>query len=342
MKHVIPFLAFCALVSQSSLSAQTAAASSPADNSLWVAQGNHAGQPETISESGNNKNVQQNQDPLDGSRGNRIGRFGADYGYGYYNLSSRYPGPAEKPIVVHSSDMNGKDEANLEEDLAVMSHLLDKALEDIPTGPAHTRSAMGIDLFVTPKTGARSMYLEGYGALFLLSVGFPLVAPPSAAPEEKPAGDSAWEEARQELYGQSVEARTLTIPGEEFNEEKVNRLKDTLLRALKNATNIRGLEGNVTIFVLGGANSSSTTRLWTLDGAPGGSAAELLTSSGAAPAHRTVLTIKVTKTEVDAFAKGELKFADFRQRAKIASYTTAASEPSGVGVARFGHPPLKR
>src|SRR5262245_59979526 len=217
----------------------------------------------TSVQTGNNQNrqtiaVQRNQDGSGTGtvgQGGSIGRFGGGYGYRLHNVVSHNPVTGEKPLVVRSSDMSPKDEANLEEDLAVMAHLLDKALDDLPTGQARARTAMGIDLFVAPNAGTiRSLYLEGYGALFLLNVGFPVVAPASSAQEEKPTGDSTWEEARQELYGQS-EPQTLVAQGEEFSEEKVTRLKEGLLRALKNATNIRDPEGDVTVCVMGAANT---------------------------------------------------------------------------------------
>jgi hypothetical protein len=340
MKQIIPLLTALALVPRLALFGQNAESRSEigqAQNRNEFAQAGTTGQP------GNNRNtqpavVQQNQQPTAGFAVGGYGGGSAWYaapGFAYrtHNVLSRFPEPGENPLLVRSSDMNAKDEANLAEDLAVMEHILDKALDDLPGGQPHARTAMGIDVFVAPNSSAmRSMYLEGYGALFLLNVGFPVLATTSAAHEEKPSGDSAWEEARQELYGEAIEPQTSGVPGEEFSEEKVNRLKATLLRALKNATNIRGLEGTLMVCVLGGANAiPSSTRIWKLDGANNGTAAEVLTAE-AAPVHGTVLTIKVTKADVDAFAKGELKFAEFQQRAQIAAYSATATGTRAVGV----------
>ena len=52
------------------------------------------------------------------------------YAYRTRNILSRSPGANENPLLIRSSDMNAKDEANLTEDLAVMEHLMDKALDD--------------------------------------------------------------------------------------------------------------------------------------------------------------------------------------------------------------------
>jgi len=332
MKTIIPVLAILTVMPHLALFAQDAAESSVNENKAEPAQNaNPFGQPPNIRSVSQTAAIQKNQPSAGTAFMNRSGVSG--HPYLWQNHAARFAGMVERPLVVRSLDMDPKDEGNLEEDLAVMARLLDKALEDLPGSQAHGHTAMGINLFVTPNSETkRSMYLEGYGALFLLNVGFPVVAPASSAQEEKPSGDSAWEEARQELYGQSAEPQTVTGPAEEFSEEKVSRLKETLLRALKNATNMRGLEGNITVCVLAGANLLPT-RIWRLDGAPGGTAAEVLTANtDAAQSRETVLTIKVTKADVDAFAKGQLKFDDFRKRAKIAAYTTSASGPGAIGM----------
>src|SRR6516162_5173523 len=117
---------------------------------------------------------------------------------------------------------------------------------------------MGIDVFAFNGSGPmRNLYLDGYGALFMVNVGFPLVPPAAKTSEEKPSGDSAWEEAKQELYGPGPGMRPGLPPGEEFSAEKVGKLKASLLEALKNASNIRGIrpDESVTVCVLGGGNA---------------------------------------------------------------------------------------
>src|ERR1051325_11675602 len=76
-----------------------------------------------------------------------------------------------QPLIVRSSDAAAKNLPNLQEDLAIMSRILSKA-----AGREGHEAAMGIVLSALP--GSRhpqSIYLEGYGALFLLNVKFPLV-----------------------------------------------------------------------------------------------------------------------------------------------------------------------
>ena len=133
---------------------------------------------------------------------------------------------------------------------------------------------MGISVLIAPGSAPiRSMYLEGYGAVFMLNVGFPLLAPPAKpeVPKEKAPVDSTWEEARRELYARpgdipgvrQIPQRALRFPGtpepaEEYSEEKVDRLKKALVEALKNATNIRDLNPDdwVNICVFGAPNGT--------------------------------------------------------------------------------------
>jgi hypothetical protein len=178
----------------------------------------------------------------------------------------------------------------------------------------------------------RNLYLDGYGALFMVNVGFPLIPPAAKTGEEKPSGDSAWEEAKQELYGQGPGMRPALPPGEEFSAEKVTKLKASLLEALKNASNIRGIrpDESVTVCVLGGAGAGPV-RVRKVARAGGGGG----TVSGGfgtvsrirGPAQGTVMTIRVKKADVDAYAKGSIDREEFQKRARITTY--AASTDSG-------------
>jgi hypothetical protein len=272
----------------------------------------------------------------------------------------RGPGNANRTLVVRSSNPDPKEQGNLEQDLAVMAHLLEKSVAEKLNGPPGSRTAMGIDLLFAP-TPMRSLYLEGYGALFMLNVNFPLL-PPAVKPEvekEKPPVDSAWEEAKRDLYRQNLEegrprvvqrsSRLPHGPAEEYSEEKVNTLKTTLLEQLKNASNIRDLkaEDSITVCVFGGATTigARPPRPGVKRGGGGGGGSdsgnlseeerELLAAVSApeAPARGTILTIRVKKSDVDAFVKGKLNLDEFRKRAAMATY---AGEVGNAGGGIFG------
>jgi serine protease inhibitor ecotin len=116
-------------------------------------------------------------------------------GRGFDNRSGRRVSARPRALVIRSTDTDSAAQGNLEEDLAVMLRILDKAIE--PIGGSRTaRTAMGINVsFVAGSSSVRSLYLDGHGALFMLNVGIPLIAPPKGNEEakEKPAADSSWE-----------------------------------------------------------------------------------------------------------------------------------------------------
>src|SRR6185295_13609494 len=103
-----------------------------------------------------------------------------------------------RTLVVQTSNPDPTAIFNAEEDLSVMALILRKA-----TGSSRNddkRTAMGIEVFGS-SSGARNMYVEGYGALFLLGVRFPLIAPADKVDETvtKDEPDNDWTEAREEL-----------------------------------------------------------------------------------------------------------------------------------------------
>jgi hypothetical protein len=241
--------------------------------------------------------------------------------------------PAHKALLVRTSNPEPKAQATLEEDLAVMAHILNKTIEDLPGAKEHPMNALGVELFFAPGSAPmRSLYLDNYGAVFFLNVGFPLLAPPEKPQEEKPATDSAWEDARQELYGQHPQGAMAGEPGEDYSQEKVDKLKETLLETLKNATNIRELKPDefVTVWVSGGADGGAGRFRYTKrnnNKANATSGANTVVLDQVIPrARRTILTIRVSKSDIDSYAKGKLSAGEFEKRAKITTYT---GDPAG-------------
>jgi hypothetical protein len=195
----------------------------------------------------------------------------------------------------------------------------------------------------------------------MLDVGFPLVSPPAkteAQKDEAPA-DSTWEAAKRELYGPRNTAGSAPAPAVEYSEEKVGKLKDALVESLKNAANIRNLkpDDSVTVCVFGGAGgattgnwTSSTTRIVRMDGSgavPGAATSAVATNrtgppvvttsgDGGAATRGTILTVRVKKSDVDAFAKGKLNADEFRKKAAITTYAGNAVGGAGFPAATSG------
>jgi hypothetical protein len=184
----------------------------------------------------------------------------------------------------------------------------------------------------------RSLYLDGYGAVFLVNVSFPLLPPPQRVETEKPATNSDWEAAREEVYGQRGEGKFAGGVSEEFNEEKVTKLKETLFETLKNATNIRGLkpDDSITICVFGGSSSSRAKAKASAKRAMAAKDGDVMILQEGivdGPGRQTVLTLRVKKSDVDSYAKGKVNLDEFQKRARLTAYATG----SGAGAGGFGY-----
>jgi hypothetical protein len=246
-----------------------------------------------------------------------------------------------KALVIRSSETDPKEQPQLEQDLPVMSRILEKAASERAGGRGgqpYGAMAMGIDVFYAPAASPlRSLYLDGYGALFILNVGFPVLPSPHAeGQQEKQDANSEWEDAKQELYGQRGDARFTTAPSEPYDEERVNRLKDGLLESLKNATNIRGLkpDDSITVCVFGGPSSGqpkARTYFKRSTGSSEGRSAVTVSGRVGSPMRRSIMTIRVKKSDADAFAKGAMTLDAFRKRAHIVSYAGSPESDMPLG-----------
>jgi hypothetical protein len=188
------------------------------------------------------------------------------------------------------------------EDLTVMTRLIEKAL-DSGLGEEGTAVRMGVRMLLTGGSrSVRAMYIEDLGPLFMIKVNFPLVAPADGDRKPPPAPRSEWDKARAEVKGMGMAADEVWIvkgsAHTEYSQELVDTLKQTLLTTLKHATNIRELKPDefIAISVFGPAP---------------------MTGSG------TVLTLRAKKSDVDAFAKGDLNFDEFRRLTSISTYAGA-------------------
>jgi len=270
-------------------------------------------------------------------------------------------GRAGRTLVIRTSDTDPNVQANMEEDLSVMSRILDKAAQksDADRPPR----AMGIDVFFAPGSSSmRSLYLEGHGVVFLLSVNLPLMAPPEKTEKEKERSeeDSAWHQAKRELYGPREgwdEESThlfkygLAVggPAQPYDAQKVADLKRDLLDALKNAANIRSLKADesITVCVFGASSGrmektkapprrptrarvatdedSNEVAVWSVEDRHQGQG------------RGSVMTIRAKKTDVDAFAKGKLDPNDFAKKVSVTTYAADTGGWSGGGAFGLGN-----
>jgi hypothetical protein len=253
-------------------------------------------------------------------------------------VGTAYPGSANaQTLVVAPSGIESEDLSNLQEDMSVMAHILEKAVDEKRRAPGYT--ALGIDVFFAPGTGPhRNLFLEGYGALFTLNVGFPLLPPATKAEPKETPRDSTWEQARQELYGGHPERALDPTAFVEYNDETVKRLKGALIEALKNASNIRRLkpEDSVVVSVLGGpAPAERSAKSGNRRASVSSAGLSASPDAGDIRMQRTILTISVKKQDVDACAEGKLSLEEFRQKARAAAYAGEMTEGGAGGAGVF-------
>lgn len=239
-----------------------------------------------------------------------------------------------RTLVLPGEAISTDDREHLTEDLNVMHRILTKAL-----GKRRDGDAFRIALDRPDAADIDAMYLDGYGALFLLGVPFPLMEVEKAKPDANPEGgkDTVWEETRKTVrsaggaelelgeggVGQLAiqDSRNFWADAEPFDKDRVEALKQKLVSSLKHATNIRALrpEDWVTVVVTGARGPATTVRKAYVGG---GGAKELFVfqdgDGGSGEAGRARLTLRVRKSDIDALAQGKLTLESFPVKISIA------------------------
>ena len=262
-----------------------------------------------------------------------------------------------KVIVIPSEEVKaGSFDATIE-DMRVMLEILDEKLISEPRTIRGVLMDYG-EFFNTENQSSKAVYIQDYGVIFLMEVDFPLLFDPELRQEPEQAADESadpvWQQARQKVLSPNTNPPgNLPESGAETIQERVERLKTDLIKSMKHASNIRQLKPDEwIIFNVTGINqlSGRTGRsgMYTRGGVYGeggyggysGGASPLggySSSYGRGPAgdiiggaiggyddinfsSSTVLTIRVKKSDVDAFAKNELDAEQFQQKAQVFTY----------------------
>ena len=150
------------------------------------------------------------------------------------------PDSAENVLVIPAVDMDAQKLAETVEDMKIMSHIFAKELAEADMLPGGRR---WVFFWRRSSNELRCIYLEGYGAVFLMEVDFPLlpVAEPQAQEAEE-GTDPVWQEARRQLTSPEEDIFDSGSDEEvEYDADKVEDLKSKLIRNLKHASNIRNL-----------------------------------------------------------------------------------------------------
>jgi hypothetical protein len=238
------------------------------------------------------------------------------------------------PVVV-AAELNEDQRDRLTEDLKVMQRLLDKAAERAGAGGS-AETALGITVLTSMgRPSPRTLYLQGFGAVFMLHVRFPLVAPPKVAEgEESPnrPDNSTWEETRRELFGRRAGEGPLRVhpeaarhyglsAGKEravpYSASTVEALKRALVEAARNAVNIRHLGGDDQVVIVALGPAAPPTEQVEVTRRNAQERVVVIARDGDPP---TALTLRFKKADAEAFAEGELSADEFRQRMQMTAY----------------------
>lgn len=224
---------------------------------------------------------------------------------------------AAKTMIVRSSPGDPKSSDQLQEDIAVMYRILQKA---IGGRSRDEKILMGVP-FSLP--GARTLYLEDYGLLFTFNVDMPLAAEPKA--EKKVAEDTdetneEWEEAREDIFGQKHFLKGGHKASRPFDAGEVEELKQNVIEALRNASNIRNLkpDDSITVVIRG---KRFDTAVWPAEGDKFRFEVDnaVIYSSDDIGSESTMV-LRVKKSDVDELAKKKGEKASLKEKVAVTTY----------------------
>jgi hypothetical protein len=243
---------------------------------------------------------------------------------------------AARPIrtLVVSPKADDKAVNEIEEDLAVMSRLLNKEVEKEVGSDPHRAMGIAITSFSSETKAPEALFLEDHGAVFTLNVQFPLQPDTEEKDNKKPAAttDTEWEKTRKELFGGATGnahgpmiLATPTLPPAKYDPDKVDQLKQAIFNALRNAGNIRALrpQDYVTVAVLAypaglgeHAFAASHVRVSVTEEGQITRTVDSSTESG----RQSTLTIRIRKSDVDALTQGKMTQEEFEKKAAVSIY----------------------
>lgn len=292
--------------------------------SSLIAAGTGFGQKETVEKS--KEAFQQAQNQLKSAIKAKAKKHEKPF---VYSFSMPFGSKCRDVLVIPSSEIRAEKIGEITEDMAVMSRILEKQVrEHCEHNEAffYGASWLGQD--------CQNIFLEGYGALFLMKVDFPLlpVKEPEAEEVEKKEVDPTWEQAKRELHSPGfttgvVMPQPMPFGGEttqKYDKDKVESFKGDLIKTLKYAANIRALKSEdlVVVVITGEGRSKSGSVLQNIVVSSSGDNTVVSQSLPGQTAFSSagVLTVRVKKSDVDAYSKGKLSFEQFSQKVGVLIY----------------------
>lgn len=247
-------------------------------------------------------------------------------------------------LMILTSQMKPEDVAATTEDLNIMSRIFDKKLGSSYAGTPRAISlssanVSGLSSLLRHRTGSQgtqAIYLHGYAALFLVSVEFPLSPPPQVEAEKVDEGaDPVWEQTKLRITAsvgdlpvQYMHERDAVT--RQYDPEKVEQLKATLIKALKHAANIRNLKPDESV-ILVIAGTLPAVVVAEHGDEPHRYRYVQYTQRHAQPA---TLTIRAKKSDIDAYSADTIDYEQFRQRVQIitAHIDVGGAQPNVINL----------
>ena len=238
-------------------------------------------------------------------------------------------------LVIPSAEITTEEIATISEDMNIMSRILERNLDQvhIDVGSMFIPSSDPFNIvFKRNKQSSQGMYLQGYGAIFLMKVDFPLSPPPQVEEkketEKKEDVDPVWTQTKKEIYEPEESRRHKSDhPAKEYDAKEVENLKTTLVKSLKHAANIRNLKSDESVILtVTGSGAPSDVK-----GVVVGQKQTIIVDQkfgtraiqGRFPDNTfslpTILVIRAKKADIDRFAKGDTDYDQFLQNTQILS-----------------------
>jgi hypothetical protein len=181
------------------------------------------------------------------------------------SLRAAAAGPATDVLVIPTTEVAAEAFAQVVEDMRVMLQILREKLSE-------PRMISGVlydfgDFFGDSGRSVEALYIQGYGAVFMMKVDFPLSLPTQGQGDstqaDQQAVDPVWQRARDRLYsppGGMMGFGSRLPQSRQADAKSFEQLKQDLIDSLRHAANIRNVEPNewVIVTVVGRSGASPT------------------------------------------------------------------------------------
>lgn len=152
---------------------------------------------------------------------------------------------SRKVLVIPATDVKVEELDAITQDLQIMSHIFDERFNE----PRLIKGAFVDfgDFFGRDSRETEAIYIQGYGALFLMEVNFTFTPPPKEQEKEAEKTedvDPTWQRAKQKIFSPQGLGGDNFVPEEKYSADKIDQLKTELIRTLKHTANIRNLKAD--------------------------------------------------------------------------------------------------